>query len=169
MVERIYDIPGVETLTRHIPPGQFGRYLLVGAWNTLFGYGLFALLTLAFTPVIPHAYIVASVLSSLVSITVAYFGYKWFVFKTRGNYLREWARCVAVYSGGIVITAALLPVFVLVIRRSTPLTASAPYIAGAALMGLNTIYSFLGHRKFSFRPSIQSTVNPADGSRELTK
>ena len=29
-------------LVDHIPPGQFGRYLLVGAWNTLFGYGSFA-------------------------------------------------------------------------------------------------------------------------------
>jgi hypothetical protein len=32
----------IAKLTRHIPPGQFGRYLLVGAWNTLFGYGSFA-------------------------------------------------------------------------------------------------------------------------------
>jgi len=76
-------------------PGQFGRYLLVGAWNTLFGYGTFALFTAVLNPIVPHSYIWASLLSSLLNITVAYFGYKWFVFKTKGNYLREWMRCVA--------------------------------------------------------------------------
>src|ERR1035437_8903670 len=79
-------------LTRHIPPGQFGRYLLVGTWNTLFGYGTFALFTAVLNPFVPHSYILASLLSSLLNITVAYLGYKWFVFKTRGHYLREWMR-----------------------------------------------------------------------------
>ncbi len=141
-----------DRVARHIPPGQFSRYLLVGVWNTAFGYGTFALFTMLLQRVTPHGYIAASVLSSLVNITVAYFGYKWFVFKTKGNYLREWARCVTVYSGAIVITAALLPVVVLALRRTTPLTASAPYVAGALLIGITTIYSFIGHKKFSFRP-----------------
>ena len=64
----------------------------------------------------PHSYIWASVLSSLLNITVAYLGYKWFVFKTKGNYLREWMRCVAVYSGGIIFALLALPV--LVVRDS---------------------------------------------------
>jgi putative flippase GtrA len=95
-------------LTRNIPPGQFGRYLLVGAWNTLFGYGSFAFFTAILSPMIPYSYIVASVISSLLNISVSYLGYKWFVFKTRGNYLREWLRCVAVYSGGIVFGSSHL-------------------------------------------------------------
>src|SRR5271169_2208371 len=86
-------------LTSHIPPEQFGRYLLVGAWNTLFGYGSFATLTAVLDPIVPHSYILACVIASLLNITVSYLGYKWFVFKTQGNYLREWARCVTVYSG----------------------------------------------------------------------
>ena len=35
----------VRELARHAPPGQVVRFLIVGAWNTLFAYGLFALLT----------------------------------------------------------------------------------------------------------------------------
>ena len=138
-------------LTQHIPPGQFGRYLLVGAWNTLFGYGSFAFFTAILSPVIPHSYIAASVISNLLSISVAYFGYKWFVFKTKGNYLREWVRCVGIYSGGILFTVVSLPVLVAVIRRNTRFVAAAPYIAGALLTGVMVIYSFLGHKKFSFR------------------
>ncbi len=138
-------------LTRHIPPGQFGRYLLVGIGNTLFGYGTFALLTALLDRITPHGYVLASLLASVLSITVAYLNYKWLVFKTQGNYLREWARCVAVYSGGIIISAALLPLVVFVIRRGTGMQAAAPYLAGALLIGFNAVYSFLGHKKFSFR------------------
>jgi putative flippase GtrA len=138
-------------LTGHIPPGQFGRYLLVGAWNTLFGYGTFALFTALLNPIVPHSYIWASLLSSLLNITAAYLGYKWFVFKTKGNYLREWMRCVAVYSGGIIFGLIALPVLVHLIRRNSRFFAEAPYIAGALLTVLVVIYSFLGHKKFSFR------------------
>ena len=137
--------------TRHIPPGQFGRYLLVGLWNTLFGYGTFALLTATLTPILPYSYIWASLLSSLLNITVAYFGYKLFVFRTKGNYLREWARCVIVYSGGIVFGLIALPMLVFVIQRNTRFVTQAPYIAGAILTSIVVFYSFLGHKKFSFR------------------
>jgi putative flippase GtrA len=138
-------------LTRHIPPGQFGRYLVVGIGNTLFGYGTFALLTAMLTPVVPHAYLIAAVIANLLNITFSFLNYKWFVFKTKGNYLREWCRCVMVYSGGIAISLLLLPVLVLVIRRGLHLETSAPYIAGAVLTAVNVVYSFLGHKKISFR------------------
>jgi len=139
------------SLTQHIPPGQFGRYVLVGIWNTLFGYGTFALFTAVLNPIVPHSYMWASVLSSLLNITVAYLGYKWFVFKTKGNYLREWARCVAVYSSGIIFGLIALPVLVFAIRHNTRFVGQAPYIAGAILTGVVVLYSFVGHKKFSFR------------------
>ncbi len=138
-------------LTGHIPPGQFGRYLLVGAWNTLFGYGSYAFFTAILSPMIPYSYIAASVISSLLSISVSYLGYKWFVFKTKGNYLREWVRCVAVYSGGILFGVLTLPVLVTLIRRNTRFVTQAPYIAGALLTVFMVVYSFVGHKKFSFR------------------
>ncbi len=150
MFERFQQNSFVAKLTHHIPPGQFGRYLLVGLWNTLFGYGLYAGLTALLTPHVPHAYILASVLGNLIAITVAFLGYKWLIFKTKGNYLREWMRCIAVYSGGIVIGVVLLPVFVYTLRHTTRFDVSAPYIAGAVLMGLTVIISFLGHKNYSF-------------------
>jgi len=148
---KLHESPLLRALLGHIPPAQFGRYLLIGTWNTLFAYGSFAALTALLNPLVPHSYIPASLISSLINITVSFLGYKWFVFKTRGKYLREWARCVVVYSGGIIACTALLPVLVFAIRRSTDFIATAPYIAGALLTFLNVIYSFLGHKKFSFR------------------
>jgi len=138
-------------ITQHIPPGQFGRYLMVGVWNTLFGYGMFALFTAVLTPIVPYSYMWASFFSSLLNITVAFLGYKWFVFKTKGNYLREWLRCVAVYGSGIAIGLIALPVLVTLIRRNTHFFSQAPYIAGAILTAVTVVYSFVGHKRFSFK------------------
>jgi putative flippase GtrA len=117
----------------------------------LFGYGSYAFFTAILSPMIPHSYIAASVISSLLNISVSFLGYKWFVFKTKGNYLREWVRCVGVYSGGILVGVLTLPVLVVMIRRNTRFDAQAPYIAGALLTAFMVVYSFLGHKKFSFR------------------
>ena len=89
----------IAKLAARIPPRQFSRYIFVGVWNTVLGYGTYAGLTALLTSRVAHAYIVASLIANAVSITMAFLAYKWFVFKTRGNYLREWLRCVAVYGG----------------------------------------------------------------------
>ncbi len=139
-------------LLSHIPPGQFLRYVLVGICNTAFGYALFALFTFLLSRRWPeNGYIAAGLLSSVFSITVSFFGYKLFVFKTKGNYLREWVRCLAVYGSSIAIGLAILPCIVYLIRHSTAIDTKAPYIAAAVMTGFNTIYNFLGHKKFSFR------------------
>ena len=151
MLETLQQTGPLKQLTRHIPPAQFSRYILIGVWNTAFGYAMYAALTALLTPHVPYAYILASVLASVLNITVAFLGYKWFIFKTTGNYLREWSRCVLVYSGGIMIGILLLPVLVYAVRHSTRFDAAAPYIAGAALTGLNVVVGFLGHKNFSFQ------------------
>ena len=150
MLERLQHIPWIARIARHIPPRQFGRYLIVGGFNTLFGYSCFALLTMLMTPHLPHAYILAGVLSSLSNITVSFLNYKWFIFKTKGNYLREWMRCIVIYSGGMLVGAFLLPACVFLLRHVTPIHASAPYLAAAILTAVNVVASFIGHKKFSF-------------------
>src|SRR5579863_2366850 len=109
-------ISWIAGLISHVPPGQLGRFLMVGAWNTVFGYATFAAMVALLEPRISHGYVLAGLLSSVFSITVAFLGYKWFVFKTKGNYLREWLRCLAVYSGGIAMGTLLLPVTVQALR-----------------------------------------------------
>jgi putative flippase GtrA len=99
----------------------------------------------------PVSYMLGSLLSSILNITVSFLGYKWFVFKTRGNYLREWVRCLMVYSGSIFLGLALLPPTVLAVSYITTRPAAAPYIAGALVLGVQVVLSFLGHKHFSFR------------------
>jgi putative flippase GtrA len=141
----------LELLTRHIPSGQFGRYLLTGAWNTLFGFGTFALFTALLAPAGRQSYILAVIPSSLINISVSFLGYKWFVFKTKGNYFREWCRCVAVYGSSIALSMFLLPLFVFIIRHRFGYESQAPYIAGALLTVITVVFSFFGHKHISFR------------------
>lgn len=126
------------------------RYLAVGACNTGFGYGCFALFTALLTPIFSYGYVLASLLANIFSISFSFLGYKWFVFKTEGNYLKEWIRCVGVYAGSMILSAAALPVVVGVIRRQTHYNRSAPYIAGAIVLVFSVMFSFFGHRHISF-------------------
>jgi len=57
-------------LGRNFSTGQFLCYLLVGLWNTVFGYACFALFTKLLEEVVPQSYLAGSVLSNMVSITV---------------------------------------------------------------------------------------------------
>ena len=141
----------LHSLTRHVPPGQLGRYLLVGVWNTAFGYTTFAVFTALLRNYIPASYMAAGLISSVLNITVSFLGYKWFVFKTKGNYLKEWARCLVVYSGGILLGLAMLPPTVFLVSRLTGNPRVAPYVAGALVLGVQVILSFIGNKNFSFR------------------
>lgn len=139
-------------LIAHIPPGQFVRYIAVGVWNTAFGYSTFAgLYYLIHRRNIPAAYIYAQILSNFINISVAFLGYKWFVFKTRGNYLREWLKAMAVYGSAFLPSLVLLPLVIKGLEYGLHLKESAPYIGNALLMGFGVVYSFIGHKKVTFR------------------
>jgi putative flippase GtrA len=161
MLRKLSDLPILQRLFSHVPPGQFLRYLLVGVWNTGFGYGTFVLFTVILSRPFPkYGYIAAGVFSSVLSITVAFFGYKWFIFRTKGNYLREWLRCMAVYGSSMVLGAFLLPSAVFLIRHLTIIDKNAPYLAAAIITVVNIFYNFLGNKKFSFRTAAAAQPDP---------
>jgi len=159
-------------LRRFLPSWQFVRYLIVGGWNTAFGYVTYVVLTWLLSRHIAHGYIFAAVLSSIISISVAFLGYKWFVFRTKGNYLREWMRCFMVYGTAALPNLLLLPVvvnaliymlhippgntghataFQLSLAYMNATFVTAPYIGGAILTATTVLFSFFGHKYFSFR------------------
>lgn len=130
---------------------QFARYGFVGGFNTAFGYGIFALLNWLFRGLGSYSYMYAALLANFLAISVAFLAYKWFVFRTRGNYLVEWIRCFGVYGIGALIGLVGLPILVPILRRMLPSPASAPYIAGAILTVFGLLSNFFGHKHFSFR------------------
>jgi putative flippase GtrA len=136
----------------YFPKGQMVRYLCVGAFNTAFGYGTFSLLNwLLFRAHVPASYIFALVFGNFINITVAFLGYKWFVFRTHGNYLREWAKALAVYTTSLLPALVLLPLLVHLFEQFTKLGNKSPYIANAILTVFGVVYNFIGHKSFTFR------------------
>jgi putative flippase GtrA len=142
---------GMPTLSKFRgTPETVVRYLAVGAFNTVFGYGCFALFTMLLTPLIAYGYVLAILFANLFAITFSFLGYKWFVFKTHGNYLKEWIRCVGVYTGNMVLSVTALPLLVPVVGRQTGNAKTAPYLAGAIVLAFSIVLSFFGHRHISF-------------------
>jgi putative flippase GtrA len=133
---------------------QFVRYILVGGFNTVFGYGIFAFLNWSFGGLGSYSYMYAAVLGSLISISVAFLGYKWFVFRTSGNYVREWIRCFGVYGSSALIGLAGLPILVTIFRSHLRNPRQAPYIAAAMMTIVTVLFSFLGHKNISFRQKL---------------
>jgi putative flippase GtrA len=149
---------------------QFVRYLCVGCVNTLFGYGTFALALTLLNHALPLRYlyltvVLASVLTLPINITFAFAGYKFLVFRTKGNYMREWLKAFAVYGTGmipgLVALSALTRLLQGLLQRHpitrfphlASSTALPGYIANAIVISVMTIYSFIAHRQITFKPS----------------
>ena len=139
----------------HIPPTELLRYLAVGACNTLFGYACYFVLVRLFLRVLPTppalTASIALIVATFINITVSFLGYKWFVFRTKGNYLREYLRSMTVYLPSLVVNAVLIAPLTAICRMFHPIRNQAPYVAGALLTGFTVILSFLGHKHFSFK------------------
>ena len=118
------------------------RYLLVGGFNTLVGYGLGVGLYLALSPML-HI-LVIGVIGSILAITVSFTTYKCIVFRTRGHWLLEYLRSYVVYGGSAVIGILLLWLLVDGLKR--PIW----YAQGIAIL-LTVIFSYVGHTRYTFR------------------
>lgn len=118
------------------------RYLIIGGWNTVFGYGVFAALYFWLEGLI-HYLIILSI-SYVLSITNAYIGYKLFVFRTRGNILREYLRFYVVYGAAFLVNLATLPLFVEILKLNM-------YVAQAIVTIITILGSYVLHKNFSFK------------------
>lgn len=117
------------------------NYLIVGLWNTIFGYFAFVALYYLFATYIN--YLILLLISNVFSITNAYIGYKIFVFKTKGNYLKEYLKFYAVYGVSMLLNIILLFLAVELLKAN-------PVVAQAVVIWLTVIISYLGHKHFSF-------------------
>lgn len=126
------------------------RFILVGAWNTVFGYFVFLLLHNLLLMVFSTrqmAYMIAMVLSFVVSVLNAFVWHKVYTFQSRARgmaLLRELARFSSTYISVLVLSLLLLPIFVEIFGFS-------PKLAGALVILVCTAISYFGHSRFSFR------------------
>jgi putative flippase GtrA len=124
-------------------------YLVVGGWNTLFGYAFWALLQYLLHPYL-H-YLAILVISWPFSVANAYICYRTFVFRSKGSVWRELPRFSLVYVVGLALGLIVLPILV----RVLPLNL---YAIQALFMAAVIVISYLAHRHFSFRTSHKTRV-----------
>ncbi|NTW52389.1 MAG: GtrA family protein [Chlorobiaceae bacterium] len=117
-------------------------YLVVGGWNTLFGYGAFSILYLLLSHSLNSTLILT--ISYVLAITNAYIGYKVFVFRTKGNVLKEYLRFYVVYGGAYVANIILLPLLMRVFLLNA-------YVSQALIVILSVISSYIFHKRFTFK------------------
>jgi putative flippase GtrA len=117
-------------------------YLVFGGWNTVFGYGVWALLQYLLGDYLP--YLVVLLLAWPPAVLNAYLAYRYIVFRSRGPVLRELPRFSFVYLVTLVVNLALLPVALRVLPFNI-------YVVQALFAGVVVVCSYLGHKHFSFR------------------
>jgi putative flippase GtrA len=116
-------------------------YLIVGGWNTLLGYLIWALFQYLLHDYL--YYLVILVLAWLPAVVNAYLGYRIFVFRSKGKIWRELPRFALVYVGTLITGLIALPILLHVLPFSIYVT-----------QGLYTVVvvgcSYVAHKFFSF-------------------
>ena len=116
-------------------------YLVVGGWNTVFGYGVWALMQYLLGDYLP--YLVVVLLAWPIAVLNAYLCYRVIVFRSHGPVLRELPRFSLVYLVTLVVNLALLPVALSVLPFNI-------YVVQALLTVVVVVCSYLAHKHYSF-------------------
>lgn len=116
-------------------------YLLVGGYNTVVGYLLFFLTNYFLKDNVHYLGILG--ISFMLSLTHAYVGQRWIVFRSSAPWPGEYFRFFLVNLSGLAGNAVLLVVFV---EAGIGLM-----ISQALSVVIVAIVSYFGHRHFSFR------------------
>lgn len=120
------------------------RFAIVGVWNTVFSYFVFAALY--------HLWgggwgdVLVQGISAIVGITNAYVCHRVLTYRSRGVWWREYLRFYVVYGSQVALQAGCF--FVL----STWLMLNG-YVVQLSLTLLFTALSYWVHKVYSFRPS----------------
>ena len=118
------------------------RFLIAGGWNTIFGYASFAGLYWLLSHKVHYLVILTGV--TVINITMAFLTHKFFVFRTRGNYLKEYLRYYIVYAAPTGIGFIGLPFCIEVLRLNA-------YVAQLLIMGITVVMSYFGHKHVTFK------------------
>lgn len=127
------------------------RFLIIGSWNTVFGYGIFAIIYFI-TEGLLHEQIVL-LLSYFISSIQTFITLKYLVFQSNGNWKREYPKCLVVSVTGWAINAAILFVLNLLVNWHILL------VQALAVM-ITAIFNYLAHKNLSFKDFSYSISKP---------
>lgn len=116
-------------------------YLLCGVVNTLFGYFGSLWIYNSLRDILSLFWIL--IITRILVISFSYFTYKMFIFKTKGNWIREYFRCYISY--GLISVASMGMILVLVDFMGVPF-----WLAQLFTICIGVVFSFLAHSYYTF-------------------
>lgn len=126
--------------------GEKLRFLAIGVWNTAFSAGVLWLLDRyipydAHSPVQQEAILI---LNWVIAVTQNFITFKFLVFRSKGNWLREYARMYVTYAATFVVQS------VLILALQAWLGWGLFWSSIPTLLFV-TIASYFGHKYFTFK------------------
>jgi putative flippase GtrA len=118
------------------------RYILGGIWNTLFGYSV-GMIIYYFYGAKLHILLIGT-LTNILTITMSFLTYKFFVFRTKSNWFKEYLKSFLVY--GISAILGLLALWGMVDYFLISF-----WISQAIISILTIIFSYFSHKNFTFK------------------
>lgn len=83
-------------------------------------------------------------IANVLAISMSFLTYKLFVFRTHGNWLREYLRCYVAYGGMSIVSIALFTALVDGLRQSV-------WLAQALTILITVGVSYFAHKTFTFK------------------
>ena len=117
------------------------RYLVVGAWNTVFGVALFTAMQIAWGERV--GYLLLLSVAQVVAVVQAHATQRFLVWHSRAPYLAELGRFSLVYLGSYIANAALLTIAVEVLHA--PVLPSQYVLTVIVIAG-----TFVANRSWAF-------------------
>lgn len=118
------------------------RFLVIGVYNTLFGYLVFTCLYLIFHRRVHYLAILT--LAHLIAVINAFISHRILTFRAKGDLIGDFFRFNLTYLGTLAISLLGLPLL-------TELGHLHPLVGQAILMIFNVLASYLLHKRISFR------------------
>ena len=138
------DDPPAMSLARRVARDHRLRFLLVGAANTALGYAVFVVLVTVVFASWEYGYLWSLLGSYALSISVAFFLYRRWVFPVTGQAGLDFVRFVAVNLVAVAVNAGGLTLLVETARMH-------PVVGQVIMLMITVLLSYFGHRLFSFR------------------
>ena len=117
------------------------RFILVGGFNTVFGY-LLSILIYQLLENILHI-VAISVINNIILITISFINLRILVFKSKGSWLIEYGRMYIV--NGVSLIANTILIWIAVDRLKIPF-----WLAQGAITVFLAILMFFAHKLFTF-------------------
>jgi len=138
------------------------RFLVVGVWNVLFSMGTLWILE-RLIPYGPGSRLASAVsgigakqvvlaLNWVICVTQNLFTFKLLVFRTKGHWLREYARMYVTYAGTFAVESVMVQVISATLGWSL-------FAARLPTLVVVTVLSYLGHKYFTFRTIGEAVAN----------